>query len=155
MSGRVGRFAAGSLFWCFVVGGLAGIFVLAAAPRYEQHLVLGAKLAELEADITRLEAEHARHVAELVAVRSDPAYAEEIVRNELRLVRPGEQVFIPGPADEADRPPAPDYRPEAYEPGPLVEALANDERLRVPMFVGAVMAVGTGVFVFGRRRLAR
>jgi cell division protein FtsB len=150
MAGPFGRIPANVMFWTLAIGGLAAIGILAAASRYETSLRLGGKVAELEADLERLEAEHGRLEAELEAVHSDPAYAEYIVRGELKLVRPGEKVYIPERLPEPSMRRGSTFRAEDYEPGPVLSALARDRRLRVPVLVGALMAIGVGVFIFGR-----
>ena len=51
------------------------------------------KLATIQADITRIEAENKKLVEEIHALRTDPKAIEKIAREKLKLVKPGEIVI--------------------------------------------------------------
>ena len=54
----------------------------------------GRKLAALESDITKLDAENKQLTSEIQALRADPATIEKFAREELKLVKPGEIVIV-------------------------------------------------------------
>ena len=58
----------------------------------------GARLAELEAEVARLEAQNDSMRQMLHRLQNDPAYLEKFAREELGMVRPGERLYrIRGP----------------------------------------------------------
>ena len=54
----------------------------------------GRQQRELAADVERLRAENAKLKQEVRRLRNDPAAVEEIARDKLGLIRPGEKLFI-------------------------------------------------------------
>jgi cell division protein FtsB len=63
--------------------------------------MLRSEEAALRSDVTRLEAREAELVREIEALRSDPAYIEQVARRQLGFVRPGEVIVqLPAPREE-------------------------------------------------------
>ena len=52
------------------------------------------KLAALEADIAKLDAENKQLTSDIQALRTDPTTIEKYAREELKLVKPGEIVLV-------------------------------------------------------------
>ena len=52
------------------------------------------KLAALETDIAKLDAENKQLTADIQALRTDPTTIEKFAREELKLVKPGEIVLV-------------------------------------------------------------
>ena len=52
------------------------------------------KLAALEADIAKLDAENKQLTSDIQALRTDPNTIEKYAREELKLVKPGEIVLV-------------------------------------------------------------
>ena len=60
----------------------------------------------LQQEITELRRDNDRLTDQVRALRSDPVYIEALAREQLGLVRPGEQVFRIMPSDNGAAPPA-------------------------------------------------
>ena len=52
------------------------------------------KLAAIETEINRMDAENKQLTGEIQALRSDPNTIERLAREELKLVKPGEVVLV-------------------------------------------------------------
>ena len=59
--------------------------------------------ARVEAEATQIEVGNARIAAEITALRSDPAVIEQVARQELGMVRPGEIVLTISPGVGSQR----------------------------------------------------
>jgi len=61
-----------------------------------RHGPLRRELRTLEREVDRLAHDNARRAEAIEALRTDPAYMESVVRDELGWVRPGEHVVVFG-----------------------------------------------------------
>ena len=52
------------------------------------------KLAAIETEINRMDAENKQLTTEIQALRTDPTAIEKLAREELKLVKPGEVVLV-------------------------------------------------------------
>ncbi len=65
------------------------------------------EVSRLEKEVQRLAEENQRLERQIQRLRSDPAAVEQIAREEMKLVRPGEVIYaLPSPPQPAPAPPA-------------------------------------------------
>ena len=64
------------------------------------------KLAAVESEVARMDAENKELSAEIQSLQKDPSTIEKIAREELKLVRPGEIVLVT-PSDNSPSQPQP------------------------------------------------
>jgi len=76
-----------------IIAGLLIVGGLASVPIFQQYSEQDAKLSQLENDLARERAIHARRVREEQLLKNDPAYLEIISRDKLDVMKPGETII--------------------------------------------------------------
>ncbi len=134
--------------WVFWPMSLVGLGLLAAAwlgPAARVRLQLEADCAQMQVEVDQLLETQASLKATREALLSEPRYSERVVRQELRLVRPGEVRLAQPTALGMDVAPL-GPRPAAarWTPDPVLAAVARfaEPRLQLRAFMAGV-ALGT------------
>lgn len=93
-------------------------FVAIYLPGYSRNQKLKTKAETLQADIDRIAAENSQLEAELKRLQTDLSYLEQVLRNEMGLVKPGETLYkiIEKPVE-----PQPEYIEAETQAEPQVE----------------------------------
>jgi len=109
------------VFWpmCAVGVGLVALALLGPEARRRIRIEHHCRL--MEAEVEALRKAHDALTASAQALESDPAYAERVVRHDLKIVRPGETP-LPAPGAEAHKPPAGDVL--RWDVPPLIALLS-------------------------------
>jgi len=94
-------------FWPMCVVGVGLVALAVLGPEARRRIRIEHHRQVMEAEVEALRTTHEELTASAQALESDPAYAERVVRHDLRIVRPGE-VPVPGPAGSERRSPADD-----------------------------------------------
>ncbi|MTV48475.1 hypothetical protein GJ688_05685 [Heliobacillus mobilis] len=76
-----------------LIGAGIGLLALAAVPPYLQHRELAQEADRLSADLEQVRTEHGQMQKEKEWLSSD-AYVEQVARQQLGLVRPGEVIVV-------------------------------------------------------------
>ena len=78
----------------FLIGaGVAGALILLFGPAFVRWAELKAQRAQMKAEIETLRQQNQRLYEEARRLREDPGYAEQVYRQEMGVVRPGETVI--------------------------------------------------------------
>jgi hypothetical protein len=90
------------VFWpmCLVGVGLVALAML--GPEARRRIRIEHHCQVMEAEVEALRTTQEELAASAQALESDPAYAERVVRRDLKIVRPGETA-LPAPGNRADR----------------------------------------------------
>ena len=133
-------------FWpmCLVGVGLVALAVL--GPEARRRIRIEHHCQVMEAEVEALRTAHDELTASARALESDPAYAERVVRHDLKIVRPGETA-LPAPGRGA-RPPAADDTLR-WEVPPIIALLSPwaDPPWRLgALAAGVCLLVGAVVF---------
>jgi cell division protein FtsB len=85
----------GSLcFWLLAFGGVIVFLLATSIAAHSKNARLEEELAGLKSEIQTLEKQNAQLEKEKEALRNDSSYVEKILRDEFRMVGPGELVVV-------------------------------------------------------------
>jgi len=92
------------VFWPMCLVGVALVALAVLGPEARRRIRIEHHGQVMEAEVEALRTTHGELAASAQALESDPAYAERVVRRDLKIVRPGE-TRLPAPGQMAsDRP---------------------------------------------------
>lgn len=92
-------------FWPMCVVGVGLVALAVLGPEARRRIRIEHHCRVMEAEVEALRTTHGQLTASARALESDPAYAERVVRHDLKIVRPGE-TSLPGPVGAGRRRPA-------------------------------------------------
>lgn len=143
------------VFWPMCLVGVALVALAVLGPEARRRLQIEHHCQVMAAEVESLRETHAQFAASASALESDPAYVEQVIRHDLRVVRPGEMA-LPGP-----RPPWMQGRPPktlAWQVPPVIALVAPwaDRPWRLgALAAGAALLVAAVIFSLpGRPRRA-
>lgn len=144
------------VYWPMCAVGVALVALAVLGPEARRRVAIEHHCVVMEAEVEALRRTRDELTAAAQALESDPAYAERVVRHDLKIVRPGE-VALPAPsAGKTDRPADETLH---WQVAPVVAMLAPwaDRPWRLGALATGVCLLASGV-VFslpGRARRAK
>jgi len=140
------------VFWPMCLVGVALVALAVLGPEARRRIRIEHHCQVMEAEVEALRKTHSELAASAQALESDPAYAERVVRRDLKIVRPGETP-LPAPGESTRNRPARETL--RWDVPPLIALLSPwaERPWRMGALVaGACLLVAAVIFSLPERR---